>query len=1042
MMTGVRAVPAKCTSFPYAGLLVWVVWSQSMLQDGVAKGFDCEMHPLNDFVALGLKPKPAMSAGTGIKTTRAVTYSPDGTETTIKNARFVVVSSTTGNGDPPDNAERFWRWVHRKDLPCRYYAGMRFTVLGLGDTNYSKFCNAAKGVRTSLLRLGATEFAASAFADEVDGIDTTIDPWLAGIWPVLAAETGTKLVASAAAAAASSSPSTISAVGHAAGAPDAKEVPPGPRRGGGGGGMSLLEQMRARQMRIPAAATAPTAAPAPATAPTAGGMGLLAQMRMRQMRPQPSPKSVSSATSPAARASAALETTLPGLTPGTLHPRRCPAWPGTAAPSAAELLAGRLMVPRLSATSVRVQDAAAAPGAGTPGAAPAAGVQEVKEGESAAEERSGFSADAPVSASVRAARYLTAGGATSTRRVAHIELDASGTAIADAWGPGDALGVLCPNPLQEVEGLCRRLGVDPAAKIRLISGVGSLAAHLRRVPDTTTARAALMHCVDVRWPMKKAFVRFLAEHCAERPEAAPPITADRAAADRHCLLLLCSRAPEGKALWAQALEAQRVTLLDLLCLFPSCLPPLGGLVSLLPPLAPRFYSISSTPLDAPARISFAFTLVSYHCGVEATAPAPPSQACGATASSPADVARRSSSSTELSGSGGIVRHGLATHFLEMIASGLLRQSEASSKAAAASGRTIGRARGPARLPSLRVFLRKARDFKPPASLRWPLIMIGPGTGVSPFRGFLRHRQARLEGSESQRAAVCTGEWRSGFTVDFLEDDCEETSLAAASFLTGCTPADSGTSASADATLAAAASASAVFPLPSTAQQRAGSARSVGSAEQARRNAAAAASLTASRGRPSGIRAAGTPAGAGHAATTSQYGAGPWAEDAGLSPRAGLKALTGDTILLFGNRSPQVDFLYKEDWEELERGGALSKLCTAFSRAETGPQRYVQHRITEDGTAQRLARAILSEGAHVFVCGDGNAMAKCVHEALVKILVDFDAKERAERGRTWTAEQPQREASPGLLPEPGVAGAEQLLKRLAASGKYVRDIWIG
>ncbi|WP_431769439.1 assimilatory sulfite reductase (NADPH) flavoprotein subunit [Vibrio sinus] len=93
--------------------------------------------------------------------------------------------------------------------------------------------------------------------------------------------------------------------------------------------------------------------------------------------------------------------------------------------------------------------------------------------------------------------------------------------------------------------------------------------------------------------------------------------------------------------------------------------------------------------------------------------------------------------------------------------------------------------------------------------------------------------------------------------------------------------------------------------------------------------------------------------------------------------------TGANWLFFGDRSFTQDFLYQSEWQRALKSGLLTKLDVAFSRDQE-QKVYVQHRLLEQ--AEEVWRWIDS-GAHIYICGDADQMAKDVHQALVDIAVE-------------------------------------------------------
>ncbi|WP_421341114.1 assimilatory sulfite reductase (NADPH) flavoprotein subunit [Aeromonas veronii] len=119
---------------------------------------------------------------------------------------------------------------------------------------------------------------------------------------------------------------------------------------------------------------------------------------------------------------------------------------------------------------------------------------------------------------------------------------------------------------------------------------------------------------------------------------------------------------------------------------------------------------------------------------------------------------------------------------------------------------------------------------------------------------------------------------------------------------------------------------------------------------------------------------------------------------------------GKNWLFFGNPHFTQDFLYQVEWQRYVKSGLLSKISLAFSRDQAN-KIYVQDRLREAGLE---LYQWLEAGAHFYVCGDANKMAKDVQEALLDVIAEHGHKSREE--------------------------AEEYLSELRRAKRYQRDVY--
>lgn len=100
-----------------------------------------------------------------------------------------------------------------------------------------------------------------------------------------------------------------------------------------------------------------------------------------------------------------------------------------------------------------------------------------------------------------------------------------------------------------------------------------------------------------------------------------------------------------------------------------------------------------------------------------------------------------------------------------------------------------------------------------------------------------------------------------------------------------------------------------------------------------------------------------------------------------------RGASGKNWLFFGNPHFTHDFLYQLELQSYLKRGVLSKLDVAFSRDQAAKV-YVQDKLRKHGAE---VWQWLQEGAHLYICGDANRMAKDVQQALIDIVQQYGGK---------------------------------------------------
>jgi cytochrome P450/NADPH-cytochrome P450 reductase len=269
---------------------------------------------------------------------------------------------------------------------------------------------------------------------------------------------------------------------------------------------------------------------------------------------------------------------------------------------------------------------------------------------------------APMKVLVNSELQTKEGANASDRSTRHIEVQLpSGV----SYRVGDHLSVVPRNDPALVDSVARRFGFLPADQIRLQVAEGRRAQ--LPVGDTVSVGRLLSEFVELQQVATRKQIQIMAEQTrcpVTKPKLSAYVGDDAASTERYRSDIL----------------AKRKSVFDLLEEHPACELPFHAYLEMLSLLAPRYYSISSSPSGDPSRCSVTVGVVE----------APASSGRG-------------------------IYKGICSNYL--------------------AGRRAGE--------TIHATVRETKaGFRLPDDASVPIVMVGPGTGLAPFRGFLQERAAR------------------------------------------------------------------------------------------------------------------------------------------------------------------------------------------------------------------------------------------------------------------------------------------------------------